>query len=1282
MPVTTATINLDISGYLNNLKQVSAQTSATIQQISNQSKVKLDVDASGAKSTVNELANTFTSVSASTKQFGADIKNALALMIVDGKQGTAEFKKLQTELVELTAQTKKYDDALKQVDKSTDAISTGAKSKFSGLKSSLTDIAGSFGGIGSVIAGGGLVAGVGIAVGAIKSIATAGIDFQATLADMSAITGVTGADLTKFGELAKEMSNNFGGSAVEQIDAFKGILSKLGTDIAKSPAALAEMTTAVNTLAKASGLDAKTSMEALTTGLLQFNVSLDDPIFAAKEMTKQMNVMAAGAKFGASEVPQVKDAITAAGVAASGANISFEETNAAIQTLAAGGKYGAEAGTALRNVLTLIQAPSGEAEKSMNKLGTSSAELGKILTTKGLGSAITLLKDKLKDLDLQAKNVALADIFGAENATAAGVLINRSEMIGTLTKQLTGTNTAFEQAATNMDTFKEKIARGSAFIQNLGLTAFDAVVKFVTPIVNAIATYFEYFGAYLKGYFTVLWNAIKPVFTAISDLVDAFMNLFKEFDNGKETTDGLKKTLELIGNVMGTGLAISIKILTIPFRILVALITGAVNIVTDLVKWFKSLGTSLDSSAKSGNGFAKTVQNITGFVKDAIGVVGGLNEKILQFLGLLDEPKKVAPLAVQKDTKGATPAPDDKVAPLPDVVGVTSADDYAKMLEEQKKKAAALAKKYEDELNAYIKKTTDENNEYVINADVRKNKDLLENLERQKKQISDAENIKESERAKLLLDKELEINDAKTDLALSQTAVKYKELADKENTEYAKLHTKSATSEKQHQLRLQQIELESKSATSDILQNYVDIAGEKQIAGETKINEKIKAETIANLDARIALIKGNNDKELALKLELEKKKLEIEYSDVVGTTDVLDAIKLARQNEFNAKMLSLDKEYSDKKLEIWKKENDSIETIEQIGADIKDIFAKKADERSKQESEQKLKALETDKENLEKSLLNNEISYDDYAKKLTDIEQQKADALKEIEKDKVDYSLKLQESLTAGLDVIHKKQNKNLDKSLDAWSKSADKSGKALEEVGIQAGASAVIGFAELLNQGVPMFEAFKQSILATAIDIAEKLVMTNIPVIFTFLSGILPPPYGQIVAGGIIVAGLALLETAKSAIMGASDGYMEGVQSFGSGKGKHDNRLIWFDDKETIMNRDETAKERGLFSAIKKGKSSREYFNQVYLPEILSKNNIGTASANILQMNNNRNQKVNLNSDAIDTSGSSSGGSGSRDIRVTTKQSVDIEMLPFKAKGTDLVSIGHKIIQKDISRF
>ncbi|MCX4331354.1 MAG: phage tail tape measure protein, partial [Muribaculaceae bacterium] len=68
-------------------------------------------------------------------------------------------------------------------------------------------------------------------------------------------------------------------------------------------------------------------------------------------MARMMNVMAAAGQAGSAELPAISAALTQCGMAAKAANVSFEETNAAIQVLDKAGKKASEGGVALRNVL-------------------------------------------------------------------------------------------------------------------------------------------------------------------------------------------------------------------------------------------------------------------------------------------------------------------------------------------------------------------------------------------------------------------------------------------------------------------------------------------------------------------------------------------------------------------------------------------------------------------------------------------------------------------------------------------------------------------------------------------------------------------------------------------------------------------------------------------------------------------------------------------------------------------------------------------------------------------
>lgn len=316
----------------------------------------------------------------------------------------------------------------------------------------------------------------------------AGSNFETALQSVSAVTGVTGSGLDDLGDRAKNLATQFGGSATTQLEAFQTILSKFGPDLAKTPEALGTVSESVNLLAKAAGLDAKQSVDALSNSMLQFGVDASDPAKLAQESGRFINVLAASAKVGAAEIPQVAESILQAGVAAKGANLSFEETNAAIQALAVGGKVGSEAGIALRNVLGLLIKQGGPGEEALQKVGLSAKELGSTLTTQGLAAALEKLQGGVNKLGSDAEKAAFkATLFGTENASAAGILLNSVDTIKEYTDGVTGTTEALTQAATNSDTLAARFDKVKAAIEVGLINTFQALA----PIVKAVFSNFD-----------------------------------------------------------------------------------------------------------------------------------------------------------------------------------------------------------------------------------------------------------------------------------------------------------------------------------------------------------------------------------------------------------------------------------------------------------------------------------------------------------------------------------------------------------------------------------------------------------------------------------------------------------------------------------------------------------------------------------------------------------------------------------------------------------------------
>lgn len=308
------------------------------------------------------------------------------------------------------------------------------------------------------------------------------IGFESGLTEVSAITGITGTALDDLGKKARQSANDFGGAATDSLNNYKILLSRLGPDIAKSPEALEKMERNVRTLSKTMGNDAVGSVDALTTAMLQYGVDLSEPIAAQQEMERMMNIMAAGAKEGAAEVPSIAAALKVAGVQAKQSNVSFAETNAVLQALATGGKEGSEAGVALRNVLGKmagVDVLPKEAAEKLNRLGVNM----NIVSDTSLP-----LTTRLRELKkAQGDATIMAQMFGTENAAAASIMLNSVDAQDILKKKIEGTNVAQEQANIMMDTTAEKQSRVSAWYTNMKI----AVGEYTTalgPFGDAFAT--------------------------------------------------------------------------------------------------------------------------------------------------------------------------------------------------------------------------------------------------------------------------------------------------------------------------------------------------------------------------------------------------------------------------------------------------------------------------------------------------------------------------------------------------------------------------------------------------------------------------------------------------------------------------------------------------------------------------------------------------------------------------------------------------------------------------
>ena len=270
-----------------------------------------------------------------------------------------------------------------------------------------------------------------------------GMEYEQAMADLVAITGIAGKELEEIGRVARKTGEDSGLGATGAVNAFTLLASQIQIDKIGLQGLMALQKETI-TLAQAAGMDMTDAATAMAATINQFGLE-------ATEANRVINVLAAGSKYGAAEISDLAQSFKVAGSTAAAAGLSVEQTAGALEVLSQSNLKGAEAGTALRNILLKMQ-----------------TVLGIDFTKNGLDEALAALQPKLDDVTYLAK------LFGAENIAAAQYLITNAQAVGELTKQVTGTNVAQEQAAIRTDTAAEAYKRLQAKMDDVKISIFEA----------------------------------------------------------------------------------------------------------------------------------------------------------------------------------------------------------------------------------------------------------------------------------------------------------------------------------------------------------------------------------------------------------------------------------------------------------------------------------------------------------------------------------------------------------------------------------------------------------------------------------------------------------------------------------------------------------------------------------------------------------------------------------------------------------------------------------------
>jgi TP901 family phage tail tape measure protein len=309
-------------------------------------------------------------------------------------------------------------------------------------------------------------------------------EFDKAVQNLSAITGASGKDLEFYKNKAMEMGSNVKGGATAVVEAYK-LIGSAKPELLESKELMVEVTEQAILLSQAAGIELPEAATRLTDAMNQFNAP-------AKEALKYVDALAAGAKYGAAEIDQETQALVKFGVGAKSFKVDIFESIGLIQLLAEKGLKGADAGTAVRNILGKMSAADVIPKEARAQLEAAGVDIKKLMD-----KTIPLI-DRLKELSKIAGSAsAITKVFGEENKNAGEAIIANLPRLEQLIGQVHETGVAAEQAAKNMDTLDQAFINAGNAYDNLLLSITrggigDSVKKEVN-MASAMLTVLGYF---------------------------------------------------------------------------------------------------------------------------------------------------------------------------------------------------------------------------------------------------------------------------------------------------------------------------------------------------------------------------------------------------------------------------------------------------------------------------------------------------------------------------------------------------------------------------------------------------------------------------------------------------------------------------------------------------------------------------------------------------------------------------------------------------------------------
>lgn len=498
------------------------------------------------------------------------------------------------------------------------------------------------------------IAGVSASVGGLSvAVGKVGMDFEAQMSRVGAISGSTASELELLEAKAKEMGATTQFSATESAEALE-YMALAGW---KTEDMLDGLSGVMN-LAAASGEDLGLVSDIVTDGLTAFGMS-------AKDSAKFADILASTSSNANTNVSMLGESFKYVAPVAGALGYSIEDTSVALGLMANAGIKASQSGTSLRTLMTNLASPSKTSAIAIKELGLSITDAsGNMLP---FNDVIMQLRGSFASLTNEQKAQYAEMLAGKEGMSGLLAIVNASQadfnkLSGAIN---TSTGSAEEMAKTMNDNLAGALKILKSSLEGIALSLYDElqnplkeITQYFTEMIGELQQAFNEGG--IDGLIYALGNSIGKLLTDLAAKAPQFLqigiNIIQSLLNGISQNSRVigESATTILTTLINGILTLLPNLVNVSADLLISFTQGIIDNLPQLLKTGQEVLISLAEGIKTNlpilvNNAVEIILALVDFLVDNIGLIINTGIDIILALvdGLIQALPELIPAAVE-----------------------------------------------------------------------------------------------------------------------------------------------------------------------------------------------------------------------------------------------------------------------------------------------------------------------------------------------------------------------------------------------------------------------------------------------------------------------------------------------------------------------------------------------------------------------------------------------------------------------------------------------------------